>query len=107
MEDSFAFAIQDHLELQRRNRLLEGDMPLSGYREPRSNGRSHAVVLEDTQEWAMPDSPEWVVPDSPAVLEHEQLFAPAEPEPEPEPEQLFPPAEQLWSGGAPAFDWGD
>jgi hypothetical protein len=101
MEDSFAFAIQDHLELQRRNRLLEGDMPLSGYREPRANGRGHAVALEDTQEWVMPDSPEWVVPDSPALLEHEPLFPPAEPE------QLFPPAEQLWSGGPPAFDWGD
>jgi hypothetical protein len=98
MDDSFAFAIQDHLELQRRNRLLEGDMPLSGYRGPRTNGRAnghghgHAVALEDTQEWVMPDSPEWVVPDSPALLEHETLF---------------PPAEQLWSGGAPAFDWGD
>ena len=84
MEDSFAFAIQDHLELQRRNRLLEGDMPLSTYREQRANGPGHAVALEDTQEWVMPDSP--------ALLEHEPLF---------------PPAEQLWSGGAPAFDWGD
>jgi hypothetical protein len=78
--DSFAFAIQDHLELQRRNRPLEGDMPLSGYREPRSN---RAVALEDTQEWVMPDSP--------ALLEHEPLVAPAE---------------QLWTD-TPAFDWGD
>jgi len=77
MDESFSFAIQDHLELQRRNRLLEGDMPLSAYREP------GATVLEDTQEWVMPDSP--------AVLEHEPLF---------------PPAEELWSG-TPAFDWGD
>jgi len=78
MDESFAVAIQDHLELQRRNRLLEGEMPLSSYRDPRS-----AAVLEDTQEWALPDSP--------AVLEHEPLF---------------PPAEELWSG-TPAFDWGD
>jgi hypothetical protein len=81
MDDSFAFAIQDHLELQRRNRELEGDMPLSTYREPGRRGR--AVVLEDTQEWVMPDSP--------AVLQHEPLFAPAE---------------QLWTD-TPAFDWGD
>jgi hypothetical protein len=78
MDESFAVAIQDHLELQRRNRLLEGEMPLSTYRDPRS-----AVALEDTQEWALPESP--------AVLEHEPLF---------------PPAEELWSG-TPAFDWGD
>ena len=78
MDDSFDLAIKDHLELQRRNRLLESEMPLSTYRDPRA-----APVLEDTQEWVMPDSP--------AVLEHEPLF---------------PPAEELWSG-VPAFDWGD
>jgi hypothetical protein len=80
MDDTFAFAIQDHLELQRRNRPLEPQMPLSGYRDPRA-----APALEDTQEWVMPDSP--------AVLEHE-------------PEPLFTPAEELWTG-TPAFDWGD
>jgi hypothetical protein len=93
MDESFAFAIQDHLELQRRNRLIDGDLPLSAYREP----RVPAPVLEDTQEWAMPECPallgeqEWVTPESPAVLEHEPLF---------------PPSEELWSG-VPAFDWGD
>lgn len=80
MDESFAVAIQDHLELQRRNRLLEPEMPLSAYRDP----PRAAPVLDDTQEWAMPDSP--------AVLEH------AEP--------LFPPADELWTG-TPAFDWGD
>ncbi len=78
MDESFALAIQDHLELKRRNRRLEGEMPLAGYRDPRA-----APVLEDTQEWAMPEFP--------AVLEHEPLF---------------PPAEELWTG-TPAFDWGD
>jgi hypothetical protein len=78
MDDSFAFAIQNHLELQRRNRTLEGDMPLATYRDPRAR-----AALEDTQEW--------VTPESPALLEHEPLF---------------PPAEQLWTG-TPAFDWGD
>jgi hypothetical protein len=91
MDESFAFAIQDHLELQRRNRLLEGDMPLSVYREARA-----PAVLEDTQEWQMPAPPalleqEWVTPETPAVLEHETLF---------------PPPEELWSG-QPAFDWGN
>jgi hypothetical protein len=78
MDESFAVAIQDHLDLQRRNRLLEANMPLSAYRDPRA-----APALEDTQEWVMPDSP--------AVMEHEPLF---------------PPAEELWSG-TPAFEWGD
>jgi hypothetical protein len=94
MDESFSFAIQDHLELQRRNRLLEPQMPLESYRDPRAAPR--ATVLEDTQEWAMPEAPavreqEWVMPESPAMLEHEPLF---------------PPAEELWSG-TPAFDWGD
>ncbi len=80
MDESFAVAIQDHLDLQRRNRLLEPDLPLDEYRDPTA-----ASVLEETQEWVMPDTP--------AKLEHE-----AEP--------LFPPAEELWSG-TPAFDWGD
>lgn len=96
MDESFSVAIQDHLDLQRRNRPLEAEMPLSSYRD----GRAAAPALEDTQEWAMPEAPavlaeEWVTPESPAVLEHE-----------PEPEPLFPPAEELWSG-TPAFDWGD
>ena len=78
MDDSFAVAIQSHLDLQRRNRMLEGDMPLASYRDRRA-----ASVLEDTQEWVMPESP--------ALLEHEPLF---------------PAAEQLWTG-SPAFDWGE
>ena len=80
MDESFALAIQDHLDLQARNRRLESDMPLSSYRDPRA-----APVLEDTQEWVMPDTP--------AKLEHDV-------------EPLFPPAEELWTG-TPAFDWGD
>ncbi len=82
METSFDLAIKDHLELQRRNRLLEGEMPISAYRDPPARP---AVVLEDTQEWVMPDAP--------AVLEHDV-------------EPLFPPPEELWTG-TPAFDWGD
>lgn len=78
MEDSFGLAIKEHLELQRRNRPLDGDMPLEQYRE---GGLASAV--EDTQEWVMPDSR--------TVLDHEPLL---------------PAAEELWTG-TPAFDWGD
>ena len=79
MEDSFGLAIKEHLELQRRNRLLDGDMPLEQYRE-----RSPASAVEDTQEWVMPEVA--------TVLSHH--------------EPLFPAAEELWTG-TPAFDWGD
>jgi len=81
MDESFALAIQDHLDLQRRNRLLEAELPLESYRDP----TRAAPALEDTQEWVMPDTP--------AKLEHDV-------------QPLFPPAEDLWTG-TPAFDWGD
>jgi hypothetical protein len=81
MDDTFDLAIKDHLELKRRNRLLETEMPLAAYREP--GAKRHAVALEDTQEWVMPESP--------AVLEHEPLL---------------PSPEDLWTG-TPTFDWGD
>ena len=80
MDESFGLVIREHLELQRRNRMLEEEMPLAHYREPPA---AAAAVLEDTEEW--------VLPETPTVLRHEPLF---------------PAAEELWSG-APAFDWGD
>jgi hypothetical protein len=83
MDPSFDLAIKDHLELQRRNRLLEDEMPLSSYRDRPVPAARAAIALEDTQEW--------VIPESPALLEHEPLL---------------PQTEQLWSG-TPAFDWGD
>jgi hypothetical protein len=86
MDDTFDLAIKDHLELQRRNRLLEREMPLDQYREPgsaRAASATASVVLEETQEWVMPDAR--------TVIEHEPLF---------------PAPEELWSG-TPAFDWGD
>jgi hypothetical protein len=82
MEESFGLAIQEHLELQRRNRLLEAEMPIEGYRDP-SAAVSASTLLEETQEWTL-----------------------AELRTESENEPLFPPAEELWSG-TPAFDWGD
>jgi hypothetical protein len=90
VDDTFDLAIKEHLELQRRNRLLEAEMPLELYKEPGSApavaapvSASASAVLEETQEWALPEDP--------TVLGHEPLF---------------PAAEELWSG-TPAFDWGD
>jgi hypothetical protein len=84
VEESFGLAIREHLDLQRRNRELETDMPLAHYLEggvASVNGGEHA--LEDTQEW--------VLPEAGTVIDHGRLF---------------PSAEELWSG-TPAFDWGD
>jgi hypothetical protein len=85
VEDSFDLVIKEHLALQRRNRLLEADMPIERYREPGSTPARvlSSSVLEDTQEW--------VLPEVSTVIEHEPLF---------------PPPEELWTG-TPAFDWGD
>jgi hypothetical protein len=82
MDESFGLVIKHHLELQRRNRLLEPNMPLAEYRETRPS--QSMAALEETQEWTMPD---------------------VAPEPD-RAEPLFQPAEELWSG-TPAFDWGD
>jgi hypothetical protein len=84
MDDSFDLAIKDHLELKRRNRLLEADMPLAAYREDGAAPASRAAIaLEDTQEW--------VLPEVSTVIAHEPLF---------------PAPEELWTG-TPAFDWGN
>jgi hypothetical protein len=77
----FALAIKEHLELQRRNRLLETELPLDRYRDGSPDGAT--PVPEDTEEW--------VLPEAATVLGHEPLLRPAE---------------ELWTG-TPAFDWGD
>jgi hypothetical protein len=84
VEESFGLAIKEHLELQRRNRALETEMPLEHYREgsERSSG-SGTQVLESTEEW--------VLPEARTVIGHEPR-APAR--------------DELWTG-TPAFDWGD
>jgi len=76
--DDLGSVIQEHLDLQRKNRLLEAEMPLDRYRDT-----SVVQVLEETQEW--------VLPESRTVLDHEPLFTAAE---------------ELWTG-TPAFNWGD
>jgi hypothetical protein len=84
MEESFDLAIKEHLELKRRNRALEPEMPLEHYLDgsERSSGGA-TQVLENTEEW--------VLPEARTVMGHEQ--------PAPAPEEL-------WTG-TPAFDWGD
>ncbi len=81
MEESFDLAIKEHLELQRRNRPLETEMPLDHYRDGSPSGAT--PVLEDTQEW--------VLPEAATVMGHEPLL---------------PAVEELWTG-TPSFDWGD
>jgi hypothetical protein len=84
VEESFGLAIKEHLELKRRNRALEPEMPLEHYLDgsERSSGGA-TQVLENTEEW--------VLPEARTVMGHEQ--------PAPAPEEL-------WTG-TPAFDWGD
>jgi hypothetical protein len=77
--DDLGSVIQEHLDLQRKNRLLEPEMPLDRYRDGRA-----APELEETAEW--------VLPESRTVLDDH--------------EPLFPAAEELWTG-TPAFNWGD
>ena len=88
MDESFGLAIRQHLELQARNRLLEGEMPIERYRT--GTVSNHALfkseadaALEDTHEWSFPG----------------EVRAAGDREP------LFEPVEELWSG-TPAFDWG-
>ena len=80
----FALAIKEHLELKRRNRALESELPLEHYLEgsERSSGNG-AQVLENTEEW--------VLPEASTVIGHEPRA---------------PVADELWTG-TPAFDWGD
>jgi hypothetical protein len=87
VEASFGSVIKQHLELQRRNRHLDGEMPLDRYL------------------------------DQPAVANHalfkaeESARAEERPQPEEWPTRddgpLFPQSpEELWSS-SPSFDWGD
>jgi hypothetical protein len=82
VEESFGLAIKEHLELQRRNRMLEPEMPLAHYRGDGTPGGG-TQVLENTEEW--------VLPEARTVIGHEPRA---------------PVADELWTG-TPAFDWGD
>jgi hypothetical protein len=87
VEASFARAIQDHLELQRRNRRLESSMPIDAYRDQRLVDGHSLFRRED-------------------VARREEATL-REDWPTQEREPLFPQsAEELWSS-EPAFDWGD
>ena len=99
----FAQVIQDHLELKRRNALLDGEMPLDRYvsEDPFENHplfkTEEQARLEETL-----DGEEAVVPDQPTVLAWPG---------EDTAEQAGPAAEEgesdnLW-GRSRDFDWGD
>ena len=81
---SFNEAINDHLELRRRNADLEGSLPLDRYRTEATSNHSlfrpkAEARLEETQEFV----PEW-----PTLGERDAL--------------------DTWLvRDAPAFDWGD
>jgi hypothetical protein len=80
---SFADAINDHLELSRRNARLESELPLARYRSEEISNHSlfrpeAEARLEDTQDFA----PVWPLRDEDAV--------------------------DAWLvREAPSFDWGD
>jgi hypothetical protein len=81
---SFSDAINDHLELRRRNASLEARLPLDRYRTKETSNHSlfkpeAEARLEDTQEF---------VPDWPRLGEQDAL--------------------ETWLvREAPAFDWGE
>ena len=63
MESSFDSAINDHLELRRRNAALEARLPLDRYRSEETSNHSlfrpeAEARLEETQEFV----PDWPVP---------------------------------------------
>lgn len=99
----FAQVIQDHLELKRRNSLLEGDMPLDQYQveDPFENHplfkTEEQARIEDTMDGNEPAVAveghvlEWLAEDT-----AEHSFAEAE----------EPSEDSLW-GRSREFDWGD
>jgi hypothetical protein len=99
----FAQVIQDHLELKRRNSLLEGDMPLDRYKneDPFENHplfkTEEQARIEDTMDGNEPavavegHAAQWVGEDT-----AEHTFPDAEEDSE----------ESLW-GRSREFDWGD
>src|SRR5262245_19615819 len=105
----FASVIQEHLELRRRNAVLEHEMPLERYM-PDDPFENHPLFkteeqarIEDTLDGAQtivdePTSVEW-----PAAAEAAFADEPAEPTVE----DAEPPSDEaLWSRSRD-FDWGD
>jgi hypothetical protein len=105
----FAQVIQDHLELKRRNSLLEGDMPLDRYmnEDPFENHplfkTEEQARVEDTMDGVQSIVDERTSLDWPTV-EDTFVNAPASAD-EDAPEQE-PSDETLWSKSRD-FDWGD
>ena len=101
MDTTFAQIIEDHLELKRKNAMLDPAMPLDRYRinDPFQNHplfkTEEQARIEDTLSGSDPDlDPERVLA-WPVVVEESE---PADEVPDPE--------DTLW-GRSRDFDWGD
>jgi hypothetical protein len=102
MDTAFARVIEDHLELKRRNAMLDSDMPLSRYRvdDPFENHplfkSEEQARIEDTLDGSQPDmNGETVLAWPPPLLEAEgQIEEPPDPD------------DSFW-GRSRDFDWGD
>ena len=98
MDTTFARVIEDHLELKRKNSLLDTNMPLSRYRveDPFENHplfkTEEQARIEDTLDGSEPDLHAATVLAWPTATEPEAG--------EPDPEDSF------W-GRSRDFDWGD
>jgi hypothetical protein len=97
VEASFGRAIREHLELKRRNSLLDGTMPLDRYREQDAVGSR--PPFEPQESTRLQEATRF------EEARHESALADVWPDREREP--LFGESpEDLWSG-SPSFDWGD
>ena len=100
MDTTFARVIEDHLELKRRNSMLDNAMPLSRYRveDPFENHplfkTEEQARIEDTLDGTEPDLHAETVLAWPPAVEH----VPADAEHDPE--------DSFW-GRSRDFDWGD
>ena len=107
----FASAIQEHLELRRRNAALEHEMPLEKYM-PDDPFQNHPLFkteeqarVEDTMDGSQsivdePTSLQWPTVEPAPIPEETEESAAVEAEPDPVSD------ENLWSRSRD-FDWGD
>jgi hypothetical protein len=99
MDTAFARVIEEHLELKRRNSMLDGDMPLSRYRvdDPFENHplfkTEEQARIEDTLDGSEPDLKAETVLAWP-VFDAESIEEPPDPD------------DSFW-GRSRDFDWGD
>jgi hypothetical protein len=100
MDTAFARVIEDHLELKRRNSMLDGEMPLSRYRvdDPFENHplfkTEEQARIEDTMDGSDPNLHADTVLAWPPAFEAESVEEPPDPD------------DSFW-GRSRDFDWGD